>query len=67
MANERKFCGYTWQDMDRVLDLICDIENRTEMTSQQEDDFDIAVQCVALVMNRMKEDRPIAWDEEAGE
>ena len=67
MANERKFCGYTWQDMDRVLDLICNIENRTEMTSQQEENFDIAVQCVTLVMNRLKDDRPIVWDEEAGD
>ena len=60
----RKFCGYTWADMNRVLDLICDVENRTELTKQQENDFDIAIQCVAVVMNRMKVDGPINWDKE---
>ena len=67
MANERKFCGYTWKDMDRVLDLLCNTEEHIDLTGQQEDDYDIAIQCVTLVMNRMKDDRPIVWDEEAGE
>ena len=65
MTNERKFCGYTWEDMNRVLDLLCNTEDHMDLTDQQAEDFDIAVQCVTLVMNRMKEDRPIVWDEEA--
>lgn len=65
MENNRKFCGHTWEDMNRVLNFLCNIEDHMDLTGQQEADFDIAVQCVTLVMNRMKEDMPIVWDEEA--
>ena len=67
MQTEQKFCGYTWEDMNRVLDFLCSIEDHMDLSGPQTEDFDIAVQCVTLVMNRLKEDRPIVWDEEAGE
>ena len=60
----RRFCGYTWDEMNRVLDLICSVEDHMDLTGQQENDYDIAVQCVALVMNRMKDNRPIIWEED---
>lgn len=59
---ERKFCGYSWEDMDRVLTVICDVEDRVDMTDQEMNDYDIAVQCVAQVMNRMRDGKPIDWD-----
>ena len=62
MEKERRFCGYTWDDMSRVLDTVCIVEDRVEMTEQEERDYDIAVQCVAAILNRMKDDKPINWD-----
>ena len=62
MENERKFCGYSWDDMNRVLDLICKVEDQVEMTDQETDDYDIAVQCVSQIMNRMQDGGPINFD-----
>lgn len=62
MEEERRFHGYTWDDMNRVLDLVCDIEDRVEMTKHEEQDYDIAIQCVTAILNRMKEDKAICWD-----
>lgn len=67
MQTERKFCGYTWKDMNRVLDTVCEVEDRAGLEGQERKDYDIAVQCVAAVLNRMLDDRPLCWDEEAGE
>lgn len=65
---ERKYCGLTWEQMNEVLDTMCNIEDRVEEIGWQEvgeqDAFDIAIQCITTVMNRMKDDRPIEWDDE---
>ena len=63
---ERKYCGKTWDEMNKVLDTMCDIEDRVELSEDEQDAFDIAIQCVTTVMNRMKCDKPIAfeWDDE---
>ena len=61
---ERKYCGYTHEDMKRVLDFMCNIEDHMDLNGQPEDDFDVAIQCITTVMNRMKDDRPIEWDDE---
>ena len=53
--------------MKQVLYFMCDIEDEVRLTEDERDMYDIAVQCVAAVMNRMIpgcEDRPLVWDEE---
>ena len=60
---ERKYCGKNWDDMNTVLNIMCDIEDRIELSDEQQEAFDIAIQCVTTVLNRMKEDRPIEWDD----
>ena len=61
---EHKYCGKTWEEMNKVLDKICYLEDQFDgMTKEEIDAFDIAIQCVTTVMNRMKDDRPIAWDD----
>lgn len=61
METERTFCGQNWAGMDNVLTTICELEDRIEMTDQEEA-FDIAVQCVSQIMNRMQDGGPINWD-----
>jgi len=60
---KRKYCGKTWDDMNTILNIMCDIEDRIELSDEQQEAFDIAIQCVTTVMNRMKDDRPIEWDD----
>ena len=59
---EHKYCGKNWDDMNTVLNIMCDIEDRIELSDEQQEAFDISIQCVTTVLNRMKEDRPIEWD-----
>mgnify|MGYP007133740405 CR=1 FL=1 len=58
----KTYCGYTHDDMNRVLDFMCNIEDQMELDDKQVNDFDVAIQCIATVMNRMVDDRPIEWD-----
>lgn len=59
---EHTYCGKTWDQMNVVLDIVCEVEDRIEMTDEERDAFDIAIQCITTVMNRMKDDSPIEWD-----
>ena len=59
----KTFCGYTHEDMDRVLDFMCGVEDSMELNSQQEKDFHVAINCITTVMNRMKVDRPIYFED----
>ena len=62
--SERRYSGKTWAEMNKVLDMMCAIENRLEFTHKEQEAFDITIQCVTDVMNQMKDDSPIIWDEE---
>ena len=59
---ERTYCGKNHQQMNKVLDTVCEIEDRIEMTEEEQEDYDIAIQCVTTVLNRMLDDKPIEWD-----
>ena len=50
--------------MNIVLNILCDLEDKLDLKKEEEDAFDIAIQCVTTVLNRMVEDRPISWGEE---
>ncbi len=58
----RIYWGKNWEQMNKILDIMCDIEDKYEMNAEERDAFDIAIQCVTTVMNRMKDNRPITWD-----
>ena len=60
---ERKYCGKTWEQMNEVLDKMCILEDEIDLDDDMQEIFDIAIQCVTTVMNRMKDDRPIEWDD----
>lgn len=62
---ERKFHGYTWNDLNHVLDFLCELADDLELTEEQDRDFDIGIQCIVTVMNMMSVDVPILWDEES--
>lgn len=64
MAKVRRFCGYTWQEMNCVLDFICAVENEIELNEQDQKDFNVVIQCVTEIMNRMKDGKGIIWDDE---
>lgn len=59
---ERTYCGKNHQQMSKVLDTVCELEDRIEMTEEEQEDYDIAIQCVTTVLNRMLDDKPIEWD-----
>ena len=48
-----EYFGKTREQIDKVLDIMCDIEDRTEFSDEEQGAFDIAVQCITTVMNRM--------------
>lgn len=59
----RTFCGKTQEEMRDVLFLLCDIEDETDLNDKEQELFDVAIQCVTVILNRMTEDRPIPWDD----
>lgn len=59
---ERKYCGKTWDEMMDILSFMCDLEDRVKMSKKEQEMYDIAMRCVTTVINRMKNDNPIAWD-----
>lgn len=54
MEPEKTFCGLNWEEMNDVLDTLCIFEDDILMTDEEEQAMDIAIQCVASIMNRMK-------------
>ena len=58
-AKARKFCGKDWDGMNKVLDKVCEIEDRLDLSDEEQEAYDIAVQCITTVMNRMGKDIPI--------
>lgn len=59
---ERRYCGKNHDEMMKVLDKMCELEDKIELDDEMQDAFDIAIQCITTVMNRMVLDEPIIWD-----
>ncbi len=62
MKKEKTFRGLNWDEMGAVLNTLCGIDNDILFSDEEQKAIDVAVQCVAQIMNRMKDDRPIIWD-----
>lgn len=58
---ERRYCGHDWNEMNRILDIMCVIGDRETLSGEERDAFDIALQCITTVIIRMKEDKPMIW------
>ena len=61
-GKKRTYCGKNHDEMMNVLSTLCEIEDRVELTDSEQEDFDIAVQCVTTVLNRMVYNKKIDWD-----
>lgn len=43
---ERTYCSKTWEQMNKVLDTVCELEDQYQgMTKDEEEAFDIAILC----------------------
>lgn len=60
---KRTFYGQNRSQMNKVLNIMCELEERIpDMTKEEENAYDIAVQCVAQIANRMADGKQINWD-----
>lgn len=63
MITTKTYCGLNYSQLDKVLTIMSQIEDKKDLTEQQQIAFDISVQCVTEVMNRMKDDKPITFEQ----
>ena len=63
VKDERKFCGLGYKELRDVLEFMCDIEPKIDLTNEERDKFDVAIQCVNTVLNCMVDNSPIEWNE----
>ncbi len=59
---ERKYCGKSWKEMNEILNVMCETEDKYDLSADELEAFDIAIQCMATVINRMVDNKPITWD-----
>ena len=60
-----RFCGKTRDEMNEILNFMCDIEEEVELNEKEKDMYNTAIQCIAVVMNRMlNRDLPIHYDDD---
>ena len=58
----RMFHGKTRAEMNCVLNYVCLLKDRLQIPKEEQDDFDIVIQCVATIVNRMVDNKMIEWD-----
>lgn len=62
MNCKRTFCGANWSEMEEVLNTMCELEDKIELTDNEQKHFDIAIQCVTQIINRMVDGKGINFD-----
>lgn len=62
MNCKRTFCGVDWSGLEEVLNTMCELEDKIKLTDKEESCFDIAIQCVTQIMNRMVDGKEINFD-----
>lgn len=62
-VSERKFHGLDSDGMESVFMKMVDIEDRIALSDEEERVFDICIQCVAQIHNRMLDGKEITWDD----
>ena len=59
---ERTFCGLNRAQLNVVLNTMCELEERIpDLTDEEQDMYDIGVQCVCQIVNRIADNKPINW------
>ena len=53
-GNDADFLGRDWKELNDILNRLCRIEDRTELTKEEQDAFDVGIQCVAHAMNKAR-------------
>ena len=59
---ERTFHGKTRAEMNIVLNYMCLLKERLNVPEEEQENFDIAIQCITTVTNRMADNKMIEWD-----
>lgn len=60
---ERRFCGKSWDDLNEVLDSLCELEDSVLLSDAEDEAMEIAIQCVTEIMNRMQDGKRVQWDD----
>ncbi len=60
----KTFCGKTHEQMNDILTFMLELEDKQDFSYDEDEKYDIAIQCIVTVMNRMIDNRPIEFDEE---
>ena len=66
MGKPKTYCGYDVGGMNRILDVLCRLEDGILMTDEEQDAFDIAIQCVSDMVNRLN-GIPVEWEDDPDE
>ena len=60
----KTYCGLTHSQLSNILTVMSGLEDLAEnMTEEEHTAFDVSLQCVTEVMNRMKDGKPIEYGE----
>ena len=60
----KTYCGLSYKQLSNVLSIMSGLEDLADnMTDEEHTAFDVSLQCVTEVMNRMKDGKPIEYGE----
>ena len=59
---ERTFHGKTRAEMNVVLNYMCLLKDQLNIPPEDSENFDVAIQCVTVITNRMADNKMIEWD-----
>lgn len=59
-----KYCGKTRDQLNEILNFMCDVEDELDLNEDEQDKYDIALRCISTVMNRMLDRQPIDFEED---
>lgn len=61
---QKTYCGLNYAQLSNILTVMSGLEDLAENLSDEEHiAFDVSLQCVTEVMNRMKDGKPIEYGE----
>lgn len=60
---QNMFCGLNRSQMNQVLNVVCELEDRIpDLTEEEQNAYDIGIQCITQIIIRMADNKPIKWD-----
>lgn len=64
MEKQKTYAGWSAEEFRQALDDLVVIEDKIEMTEQEQKAMDIAIQVVSEMNNCIVENREVMWDDE---